>query len=112
MFTKLELPILYTLDIERAKKFYLDVLGFKLDSDSGNFVSLILGETKIALNVADKPNKFPGHQTIILKSDSIEQDHENLKNKGIVIELALADLGYGKTFIFRDLDGNKIEVIE
>ena len=62
--------------------------------------------------VADKPNKFPGHQTIILKSDNIEQDHEKLKNKGVVIELALTDMGYGKTFIFRDLDGNKIEVIE
>lgn len=67
MLTKLELPILYTQDINKAKKFYLDVLGFKLDSDSGNFVSLFLGETKISLNVADKPNKFPGHQTIILK---------------------------------------------
>ena len=62
--------------------------------------------------MADKPNKFPGHQTIILKSDNIEQDHEKLKNKGVVIELALTDMGYGKTFIFRDLDGNKIEVIE
>lgn len=102
MLTKLELPILYTQDIDKAKKFYLDVLGFKLDTDSGNFVSLILGDTKIALNVADKPNKFPGHQTIILKSDNIEKDHGDLKSKGVVIELALADLGYGKTFIFRD----------
>ena len=112
MLTKLELPILYTQDIEKAKKFYLDVLGFKIDSDSGNFVSLVLGDTKIALNVADKPNKFPGHQTIILKSDNIENDHQELKDKGVVIELALTDPGYGKTFIFRDLDGNKIEVIE
>lgn len=112
MLTKLELPILYTQDIEKAKKFYLDILGFKIDSDSGNFLSLVLGDTKIGLNVANQPNQFPGHQVIILKSDDIEQDQEDLKSRGVAMELALTDLGYGKTFIFRDLDGNKIEVVE
>ncbi|MDP3769968.1 MAG: VOC family protein [bacterium] len=112
MFTKLETPILYTGNIEKAKNFYVEILGFKIISDSGNFVSLGLGDTKIALNFADKPNKFPGHQTIILKSDNIEQDHKILKDRGINIELVLTDLGYGRTFIFRDLDGNKVEVIE
>lgn len=112
MFTKLELPILYTQDIESAKKFYIDTLGFKLDSDSGSFVSLSLGNTKIALNTADKLDKVPGHQTIVIKSNEMEKDYEELKNKCVFIELALTDLGYGKTFIFKDLDGNKIEVIE
>lgn len=112
MFKRLEFPILYTRDIEKAKKFYLDVLGFRIDSDSGNFTSLIFNDIKIALNIADKPNKFPGHQAIILKSDDIEKDYENLKSKDVTMELSLVDLGYGKTFIFRDLDGNKIEVIE
>ena len=112
MFTRLETPILYTKDIAKAKSFYVGVLGFKIVLDSGNFVSLSLGDTKLALNIADKPNKFPGHQAIILKSDSIQKDYDALKNKDVVMELALTDLGYGKTFIFRDWDGNKVEVVE
>ncbi|MDI6778309.1 MAG: VOC family protein [Patescibacteria group bacterium] len=112
MLTKLEAPVLYTNDIEKAKKYYVDALGFQVVDDQGKFVYLALGDTKIGLNVADKPNKVPGHQTIILKSDDIEGDYEALKNKGIAMELELQDLGFGKTFVFRDPDDNKIMVIE
>lgn len=111
MLIKLESPVLYTSNIERAKKFYVDVLGFRIVDDQGKFAYLSLGDTKIGLNVADKPNKVPGHQTIILKSDNIEADYEMLKGKGIAMELELQDVGFGKTFTFRDPDNNKIMVI-
>jgi len=112
MTMNVETPILYTKDIEKAKKFYVEMLNFKIDSDSENFVVLKLDNTKIALNTVDEPTKFEGHQAIILKSDNLEEDYKILIDKGISMELSLRNLGYGKTFIFRDLDGNKIEVIE
>lgn len=111
MLTKLEAPVLYTNDIEKAKKFYADILGFQIVDDQGKFVYLTLGDTKIGLNVADKPNKVPGRQTIILKSDNIEEDYDALKSKSVVMELELQDVGFGKTFVFRDPDKNKIEII-
>lgn len=112
MLTKLEAPVLYTNDIEKARNYYVDVLGFQVVDDQGKFVYLALGNTKIGLNVADKPNKIPGHQTIILKSNDIEKDCEILKSKDIAMELELQDIGFGKTFTFRDPDNNKIMVIE
>jgi catechol 2,3-dioxygenase-like lactoylglutathione lyase family enzyme len=110
MFTKLDCPILYTKDIEKAKQYYVS-LGFLISSESEKFVYLTLGDTKIGINVADKSTKFPGHQAIILQSNNIKEDFEQLKDR-VAIEIPLSDLGYGPTFIFRDPDNNKILIVE
>ena len=38
MFKKVEYSILYTKNIEEAKKFYVDILGFTIVEDFGKFV--------------------------------------------------------------------------
>jgi predicted enzyme related to lactoylglutathione lyase len=112
MFTRLEAPILYVTDVQKASDFYVKGLGFSVTSEADNFVMLSLGATKIALNGADDEGKVPGHQTIIIISDAIEHDYEKMTSFGVHIELPLSDPGYGRTFIFRDRDCNKIEVVE
>ena len=96
----------------RARDFYVNVLGFGLRDDSGNFVELSLGDSVIALNAAlDDDTKHPGYQTILLESDNIDKDYETLTNQ-VKVLASLADPGYGKTFIIADPDGNKVEVVE
>ncbi len=112
MFKKLEAPILYVNDVRESIDFYVKHLGFTIVDDAGDFVTLSLGETRVALNKGNAKDKFPGHQTIILVSDSIEKDYQALSLVGIQMDMSLSDPGYGKTFIFRDPDGNKIEIIE
>lgn len=110
MLTKLDSPILYTNDIEKAKQYYVS-LGFSVTSESEKFIYLTLGDTKIGINLADKPTKFPGHQAIIIESNNIKEDFERLKDT-IAIETPLSNIGYGETFIFRDPDNNKILVVQ
>lgn len=112
MFKKLEAPILYVSDVRKAVLFYVNHLGFTVSDDAGDFVMLSLGDSKIALNKADAEGKVAGHQTIILVSDSIVEDYEAISSAEVRVELPLCDPGYGRTFIIRDRDGNKIEIIE
>lgn len=112
MLKNLKAPILYVNEMRETVDFYLKHLGFKLVQDNGDFVMLSLGKTHVALNKGDGERKVPGHQTIMLISDSIDQDYEALALSGVNIEMPLTDPGYGKTFILRDPDNNKVEIIE
>jgi len=112
MIKRLEAPVLYVTDIGRSVAFYTGHLGFAVVHDSGDFVTLSVGGTKVALNRSDGKDKSPGAQTIILVSDAIVEDYQYMVTSGVEIDLPLGDLGYGRTFIVRDCDGNKVEVIE
>ncbi len=112
MLIRLNSPILYVRNIEKAKDFYTKNLGFQIEQDQGKFVYLSLGESKIAQMLADKEGELPGHQTIILNSDNVADDYKKIRSSGAKITLDLANLGWGNTFIFEDLDRNKIEVVK
>lgn len=115
MFTGVHTVIFYVQDINKAKDFYIKKLGFILDRDDGDYVSLKISpndDTNLALNSQGKRGQYPGHQTVILKTDNIENTWEILKDKQLLIELPLTTQPWGKTFIFKDPDGNKIEVLE
>ncbi|MBW2737285.1 MAG: VOC family protein [Deltaproteobacteria bacterium] len=112
MFKRLEAPILYVSDVRKAVEFYVKFFGFAVLDDDGDFVMMSLGDSKVALNKADAEDKVAGHQTIILASDSIDEDYEAISSVDVHVDLTLCDPGYGRTFIIRDRDGNKIEVIE
>lgn len=112
MFTQLVMPILYTNNIEKTKQFYVEKLGCLVKSDSEKFVELLMGSSSIGINAADKEGKYPGHQAIIIGSNDIKADFEMIKNAKVNIERELHDPGYGLTFIFRDTDNNKIEIVE
>lgn len=111
MLKRVEYPIVYVSDVRRAVTFYVEVLGFSVDDDSVDFVVLSLGDSRVALNLVDNPEKKPGSQTILLSSDDIASDFERIKGLARII-LPLSETDYGKTFFFSDPDGNKIEVVE
>lgn len=111
MFIQLEYPILYSEDVQACATFYQQALGFKVHAGSSDFVELVLGDSKLALNSADGRTKLAGHQTIVVKSDDIVMDRARLAERFPNVG-ELVDPGYGRTFDVRDPAGNKIEVIE
>lgn len=114
MFSKLHTTLFYVKNIEASKKFYTDILKFRIVDDQGKYVALKIStseESLLALNSDEKYRDIVGHQTIILTAENIENTYKGIKDL-VNVKLDLAQKPWGKTFIFSDLDGNKIEVLE
>lgn len=111
LFDNLDAPVLYVSNVELSLQFYEGVLGLTLEDRDGDFAYFSIGNSKIAINKGDNIEKFPGKQTIILRSKDINETFKKLENAEVEILQSLHDSGYGLTFMFADIDGNKIEVI-
>lgn len=114
MFNSLDSIILYVKNIEKAKQFYQEKLGFSMIRDDGNYVIFRVSsrdKTHLAINLATQKNA-PGKQAIVLASRNIDRTYKNLKAIKVNIIEELQTKSWGKTFTFADIDGNKIEVVE
>jgi len=106
-------------DQDRAIEFYEDNLGFekRMDFDMGpdRWVEMgpVGGTTTIAL-AKGGDGQLPGIDTgIRLSTDDAAADHEALRAAGVdVDELLNYGGGVPPMFVFRDLDGNELVIVE
>ncbi len=110
---KLELVILPVTDVDRAKSFYVDQVGFHTDHDAsptadirfvqitppGSACSIAFGK---GLTSA-KPGSVEGLQVVVA---DIEQAHDHLASHGVAVS-PINDLDWGRFVFFSDPDGNK-----
>lgn len=112
MIISLDSPIFYISNMDKSIDFYTKYLNFSILERSDSFSVLIAGDAKISLNLADGRDKVAGNQVVIFVLDDIEKDFDRISKLDVAMECPLKDAGYGKTFIVKDLDGNKLEFIE
>lgn len=101
-------------DQDRAKEFYVDVLGFTLLADRQFapdmrwvMVAPPGGQTSLTL-VTWFPSMLPGSlQGTVLESDDLERDIEALTGKGVEVSEP-QDAPWGRFVTFADPDGNGI----
>jgi len=120
---KLEVVVVPVTDVDRAKSFYLDKLGFTLDADTwpteqlrvvhmtppGSACSLVIGP------VIRKPDEVPGASAALqLVVKDIEAARAELVERGVeVSEFQELDPRDGGKFVFfTDPDGNSWAVQE
>ena len=112
MEMKLELVPIPVTDVDRAKAFYTDQVGFNADHDhkisdelrfvqltppgSGCSISIGEGITKMA------PGSLEGLQLVV---DDIEAARENLLGRGVEVS-EVQDFPWGRFVFFSDPDGN------
>ena len=112
--------VLVVCDIEKAIKFYCEILGIQLCKNSGR-ISLKFGSQKINLHKFESeflPSaKYPkkGSTDIcFIVDDLIENVHAELLKKGVKFELGIVErngaLGAMKSLYLYDFDGNLIEL--
>jgi catechol 2,3-dioxygenase-like lactoylglutathione lyase family enzyme len=113
---KLELICVPVTDVDRAKAFYVDQVGFNADhdhqvSDSLRFVQLTppgsgcsicigVGLTTMA------PGSLEGLQLVV---DDADKAHDDLKARGVPVT-DVDDQPWGRFVYFADPDGNKWNV--
>ncbi|MDQ2740352.1 MAG: glyoxalase superfamily protein [Actinomycetota bacterium] len=109
---KIELIILPVSDVDRAKLFYADQVGFTVDHDQrvddnlrfvqltppGSACSIAFGEGL----VDTPPGSVHGLQIVIADADAA---HAELADRGVEVS-AVHDLPWGRFVYFADPDGN------
>jgi len=114
-------PMIAVKDLDRARKFYEETLGFQAQEEWGEGVTLKSGGT--AVNVYK--SEFAGTNkatALTFDVDDIEAEVKELKGKGVFFEKydlpglePRGDLYVGecmKTAWFKDPDGNILSLIE
>jgi catechol 2,3-dioxygenase-like lactoylglutathione lyase family enzyme len=108
----LELVILPVSDVDRAKAFYADQVGFHLDhdhrvSDDLRFVQLTPVGSACSIAFGDglsqsEPGSVKGLQMVV---DDADQAHAELSGRGVEVT-DVQDLPWGRFVSFSDPDGN------
>jgi len=110
------------VDIERAVKFYTDVLGFRVaERYEGEIRHLMLDTGSTTLHLFESPNLHMknaieclsdqgyAHIAFGTSRDTFSKIIEELKNKNVVFRGPLI-LGKGESVHFTDPDGNHLEI--
>jgi catechol 2,3-dioxygenase-like lactoylglutathione lyase family enzyme len=116
MDMKLELVAIPVSDVDRAKAFYVDKVGFNPDhdhtvSDEIRFVQLTppgsACSIAIGKGVSDaEPGSVQGMQMVV---DDIEAAHAELSGRGLDVG-EIQDFPWGRFVFFADPDGNRWSV--
>ena len=109
---KLELVAVPVSDVDRAKAFYVDQVGFNPDqdhtvSDSLRFVQLTPPGSACSIAIGKglstaAPGSVEGLQMVV---SDIEVAHRHLLDRGVQVS-DVQDLPWGRFVFFKDPDGN------
>jgi predicted enzyme related to lactoylglutathione lyase len=109
---KLELIPVPVSDVERAKAFYTEQVGFTLDQDHQvseelRFVQLTPPGSACSIAIGtglteSAPGSLQGLQLVV---DDIEGAHADLSGRGVEVS-EVQDFPWGRFVFFRDPDGN------
>jgi catechol 2,3-dioxygenase-like lactoylglutathione lyase family enzyme len=112
MDIKIELLILPVTDVDRAKAFYVDQVGFNVDfdqrvSDTLRFVQLTPQGSACSIAFGEGltdavPGSMKGLQAVIADADAA---HAELAGRGVQVS-DLEELAWGRFVHFADPDGN------
>jgi catechol 2,3-dioxygenase-like lactoylglutathione lyase family enzyme len=110
---KLELVIVPVTDVDRAKAFYTDQVGFNADHDhrvnpSVRFVQLTPPGSACSIAIGQgittaEPGSVQGLQVVIADAQAA---HDELAERGVEVS-DVQDLGWGRFVFFADPDGNR-----
>ena len=108
---KLELVQVPVSDVDRAKDFYVEQVGFDLDhdhrvSDELRFVQLTPPGSGCSIAMGPPSEMAPGSlQALQLVVPDIEAAHAELSERGVEVG-EIQDLPWGSFVFFKDPDGN------
>lgn len=114
-------------DYDEALAFYVDQLGFERveDTDLGGGKRWVRvrppGSTGagilLARAVSDEQDATVGNQTggrvfVFVETDDLRRDYARLVERGVTFEHAPREEPYGTVAVFKDLYGNRFDLIE
>lgn len=109
---KLSYVIKFVGDMNRAVKFYRDVLGFPLKFESPDWSEFVTGETTLALHAASQKNPA-GTVEVGFTVPNVQKFHTEMSAKGVQFTLPPTKQDYGGVLAeFADSEGGSCSVGE
>ncbi|MGQ0563117.1 MAG: VOC family protein [Gemmatimonadota bacterium] len=114
----LDYVVLLCCDLQATRRFYHDVMGFRIYRDWGDWVEFRVGATLLALRPRGRPYDGPpcpemaGVQLAFrVAPDQVLPCYEELAAKGVEMLEGVEDRASGhRTIFFRDPEGNVLEI--
>jgi catechol 2,3-dioxygenase-like lactoylglutathione lyase family enzyme len=114
---------IYVDDLDRAERFYRDVLGLELlGKEAGRHVFFRVGRDDVLLlfnaettlrgdRLPAHGARGPGHFALGIADDDLDAWRERLSTHGVAIEQEVNWPRGGRSLYFRDPSGNSVELI-
>jgi catechol 2,3-dioxygenase-like lactoylglutathione lyase family enzyme len=115
MFQRYSFVAITTLDLHRARRFWVDGLGFAVTEEkAGDFFIVDAGGLRLCIDLADDEiHKVGGSDPVIgLKVQSVSETLQRLAARGIQCESTSATGGRGNYATIRDPDGRAVIITE
>jgi predicted enzyme related to lactoylglutathione lyase len=107
--------VIFVTDLDKAKAFYVDLLGLPLAGRSEMMMEFFPGAPTtvgVALALQDEARKLVGRHTgITLKAENIEELCERLTIGGAHFIEPLESSPWGKMAVVADSDGNQLALV-
>ncbi len=121
---KIGLTSIFVNDVSAAFRIYTEILGFKevMFQPEMSLAMVTSAEDSTGTTLLLEPNDHPiarpfqsgmyesGLPALVLSSENLDKDFENLKENGISFRQEPIENEYGKTAIFDDKCGNLIQI--
>ena len=105
----------WTTDMERAVRFYRDVLGLELVRREGEtWAQFDAGPIRFALHGAVQGRPVaPGGATAVFEVEDLDKARHFLQERGVRFDEHVGEVaGYARFATFSDPDGNTVQIIE
>lgn len=116
LFAKVDTVVVRVRDIDQAKQWYQEVLELQVTSEQNTeykIVMLAVGNVSLMLYELQAHEELAGRQFVtghpIFFAEDIATAHARLTERGVEVDELQQDGGI-QFFLFRDLDGNQLEV--
>lgn len=110
MAAKLTYVIEFVEDMDRAVKFYRDIVGLPLKFQSPGWSEFETGETTLGLHPASEKNRA-GKCEVGFSVENLQSFYEQLRAKGIIFSMPPKKQDFGETLAqFVDSEGAHVSV--
>ncbi|MFW9811091.1 MAG: VOC family protein [Candidatus Thorarchaeota archaeon] len=110
---------IYVDDIDKAREFYCDILGFEIENtyDDGCIIQLKSDGPTVIIEKVENPSKavYPGSSQVVLcvSTDNIERTSEEFRAKGVnFLHDGPQPFVAGQFMAMKDPSGNTLELLE
>ena len=109
---KLSYGIFYTNNLAAISKYYREIIDLDYAFGDDKFVAFKIGDALLGIKIKEIEREIPGHQTIIISVEKVDEWYKKLKERDVVIFSEIADMPWGRNFSILDPDGNRVEFFE
>jgi len=100
-------------DLEKAKKFYSDVLGLKKTFEMPGWAEFAAAEGAVSIGLNGNPSNKKGSGIVVLKVADLDKARKELAGRGVEFEGEVEEVpGVVRIGTFRDPAGNRLQLAQ